>query len=171
MAIYCDNVPDFVLDACATEKGRITAVAYIRSDFEFTDPTDANEWQTGIDAGQIKIVKKVRGAKPVATPTEIDGFGLSRTKTVGFDRTADYAHENVEGNEDFYDVLNFDNSHRFAFVTADDKVWIGDSALANINADSVIEEGLDSIVYWQVSVQWSSNVIHKAYDIPTGIFT
>jgi len=168
--LYCDSIPSYVYDACATEKGRITGVAFIRCDFDFTDPTDANEWQTGIDAGQIHVIKSVRGAKPKATQTTIDGFGLQRTKTVGYERTATYQHTGVEGNEDFYDALNFDGSHRFAYVTADNKVWIGDSAVANVDADHVVEEGLDTIIYWDVAVDWSANTVHVAYDIPTGIF-
>ena len=74
--LYCDDIPAYVADDCTTLPGRITSVAYIRCDFEFTDPTDPDEWQTGIDAGQIHVIKKVRGEKPKATPTTIDGFGL-----------------------------------------------------------------------------------------------
>ncbi len=171
MSLYCDDLDEFVIDACTTEPGRITAVAYIRCDFEFTDPTDPTEWQAGIDAGQIKIIKDVRGAKPKGTQTTMDGFGLQRTNTVGDERTATYQHENVEGNEAFYNVLNFDSAHKFAYVPAGNKLWLGDTAIANVDADHVVDEALDSIIVWDVAVDWSSNAVHTAYDLPAGIFS
>lgn len=172
---YCsDPVPPYVPDACANEPGRVVAIAYIRTDFEFTNPEDETEWNTGIAAGQIIVINNTRGEKPKASPTTIDGFGLQRTRTVGYERTLTYQHSDVRGNEDFYDALNFSQNYRLAYVTPGEDslgvLWLTYAAVANVDADNVTPPEIDSIVHWDVAVSWSENKMAKSYTAPTGIF-
>lgn len=172
---YCSTpVPPYVPDACANEPGRVVAVAFIRTDFDFTDPTDPAEWTAGIAADQIIVINETRGEKPKASQTTIDGFGLQRTRTVGYERTLTYQHADVVGNEDFYDGMNFSQNYRMAYVTPGEDglgvLWLGYAAIANVDADNVTPPEIDSIIHWDVAVSWSDNKMHKAYDAPTGIF-
>lgn len=173
---YCsDPVPPYVPDACANDPSRVVAVAFIRSDFEFTDPTDAAEWTAGQAADQIIVINNTRGEKPKASPTTIDGFGLQRTRTVGYERTLSYQHPDVKGNEDFYDALNFSQNYRLAFVTPTSDgvgtLWLTYEAVANVDSDYVVGTEIDGLIHWDVAVSWSENKMAKSYDAPTGIFS
>ena len=173
MALYCDTpLPAFQEDICANAAGRILAVAYLRSDHAITDPTNSGQWNTGIGNGTVVIIKNVRGAKPKASPVQVDGFGRQKTRTVGFERTLTYSHPDVIGNEDFYNVLNFDSSHSIAYFTQDGSIWFppSDNPIANVDADAVVEEGLDTSIFWDVAVNWAAQDMNTAYTAPADVF-
>lgn len=173
MALYCNsNQPGIQQDLCAKEPGRITAVAYIRTDnATLSGYTTANEWISGVANGTIHIIKNVRGEKPKSSNVTSDGFGLQKTFNVGRDFTATYEHPDVVNNEDFYNALNYNNSFRFAYYTQGGKVWVGGSEVCNIDADYVISTALDSIIIWNVVVTWTAQSTPVAYTAPAGVFT
>jgi hypothetical protein len=171
MALYCDTpFPEFAEDICANEEGRIIGVAFMRSDHTVTDPTSLTQWQNAIAAGEVVVIKNVRGAKPKSTPVQIDGYGRQKTKNVGREFTATYSHPDVIGNEGFYNVANYDGSHSFWYYTQGNKIWSTGDAIANIDADTVVEEGLDTAIAWDVAISWADQDIPEAYDAPAGIF-
>jgi len=173
MALYCNsNQPGIQQDFCAKEPGRITAVAYIRTDNNtLSGYTTANEWLNGIANGTIHVIKNVRGEKPKSSVITADGFGLQKTYSVGRDFTATYEHPDVINNEDFYNAINYNNSFRFAYYTQGSRVWVGGSEVCNVDADYVITNALDSIITFNVSVKWSAQSMHVAYNAPLGVFT
>lgn len=171
--LYCDTpLPAYQEDICAGELGRIIAIAYLRSDAVMTTPTVSTEWTTGLANGTIVIIKNVRGAKPKGTATTIDGFGRTKTKTMSYDRSLTYSHPDVIDNVDFYDVLNYDGSHSIAYFTQSGHIWMppAGSPKANVDADYTIEEGLDSIIVWDVSVGWAAQGMNVPYVAPANIF-
>jgi len=174
MSLYCDTpLPAFEQDICANEEGRIIAIAYLRSDHAITDPTDSGQWNTGLGDGTVVIIKKVRGSKPTASPVTADGFGRQKTRTISYDRTLTYQHPDVIGNEDFYNVMNFDNSHQIAYFTQGGKIWMpptDEAPVVNVDADPLIEEGLDSSIVFDVTVGWASQKMHTAYVAPADVF-
>ena len=174
MSLYCDTpIPAFEQDVCANEEGRIIAIAYLRVDHQITDATVKAQWTAAIADGTAIIIQNVRGQKPVGSPVTKDGFGRQKTKTVSYDRTLSYQHPDVIGNEDFYDVLNFDNSHQIAYYTAGKKVWmppVDEEPVVNVDADPIIEEALDSDIVFDVQVGWAAQKMNTAFDAPTGVF-
>jgi len=171
--LYCDTpLPAFDEDICANVAGRIGAIAYLRSDHAITDPTNSGQWNTGIGDGTVVIIKNVRGSKPKASPVTIDGFGRQKSRTVGYERTLNYVHPDVLGNEDFYNILNFDSSHSVAYFTLDGSIWMPptDNPVANVDADPVIEEALDSSIVFNVDVNWAAQDMNIAYTAPNDIF-
>jgi len=173
MALYCDiALPTFEEDICANIEGRIGAVAFLRTDHAITDPTNSGQWNTGTANGTVVIIKNVRGAKPAATPLTIDGFGRQKTKTVGYERAATYSHPDVIGNEDFYNILNFDSSHTFAYFTLDGSIWMppSDNPIVNVDASPIIEEGIDTSIVFAVNLIWAAQDMHIASVAPADIF-
>lgn len=174
MSLYCNEpIPEFAADVCANEDGRIMAVAYLRADHAIVDPASKSEWDTAIADGTAIVIQNVRGAKPVGSPVTRDGFGRQKTSTVSYDRAASYQHPDVIGNEDFYNALNFDNSHLFAYYTAGKKIWMpptDESPIANIDGDIIVEETLDSSIVFDVQIGWASQKMNTAYDAPSGVF-
>ena len=174
MSLYCDiPLPAFVEDICANEEGRIIAVAYLRSDHAVTDPTNSGQWNTGIGDGTVVVIKNVRGDKPKSSPVQIDGFGRQKNRTVGYERSLNYQHPDVIDNENFYNILNFDSSHQIAYFTQGGKIWMPPSTeapIANVDADTVVEGGLDTSIIFDVAVTWSAQDMHTAYTAPADIF-
>ena len=151
MATYCSTaLPAYTEDICANLEGRIISVAYIRSDsnLDSTNYTDVDTWNTEITAGRVVVIKNVKGSKPKSTANEIEGFGRESSRTVGREFTANYMHPDVEGNEDFYNVLNYDSAHRFAYWVGGKRLFVVEEEYASIDADHVTEEANDSIAFW-----------------------
>jgi len=164
-SLYCSTpLPDYAEDICANEPGRIIAVAIMRSDHTVTDPTSASLWNSNITAGRVVILKNVRGDKPKSTDVQGDGFGRQQTRSISRDFVANYKHPSVIGNEDFYNVLNYDNGHSFWFYTQGQKIWDSGDAIANFDSDFTIEEGLNTFIMWDVTVTWSTEDIPVASD-------
>ena len=172
--LYCSTpIPEFVQDVCANEEGRIIAIAFLRVDHAIVDPASKSEWDAAIALGTAIIIKNVRGSKPVGSPVTADGYGRQKTKTISYDRTLAYQHPDVIGNEDFYDALNFDNSHLVAYYTAGKKIWMpptNEEPVADVNADPSIEDPLDSSIAFDVTVGWAAKGMHIATDAPSGVF-
>ena len=84
-----------------------------------------------------------------------------------------YQHPDVIGNEDFYNVLNLDNSHQVAYYTAGKKIWMpptDEEPVANVDADTIVEEALDSDIVFDVQVGWAAQKMNTSFDAPTGVF-
>jgi len=173
MALYCNSIqPGIQQDFCAKEPGRITAVAFIRTDnATLGGYTTAAEWIAGVANGTIHIIKNVRGEKPKSSVVTSDGFGLQKTYNVGREFTATYEHPDVINNEDFYNAANYNNSFRFAYYTAGGKIWVGGQETVNIDADYVVQTALDSVITWNVAVSWTAQNMPVAYNAPAGVFT
>lgn len=172
MALYCDtNVPGIQQNICAKEPGRITAVAFIRTDnTTLSGFTTAGEWVNGIANGTIHVIKNVRGEKPKSSPIQLDGFGEQKTFNVGRDFTCTFEHPDVINNEDFYNAFNYNNSHRFSYYTPGGRIWVNNDVVCNVDADYVITNALDSIIIWNVNVTWSTQNMHVAYNAPVSVF-
>ena len=171
MSLYCDDlVPAYQEDLCESEAGRIIAVAYLRTDAEIADYTSAAEWAADVLAGRAAVIRNVRGEKPKSAPTEIDGFGREDVRTTGRKFTATYESPDVLENVDYYNAMNFNSSYRFAYYTQSGHIWVVEDAIANVDADYVITNGIDSIITWSVEVKWSSKDMALPYTAPASIF-
>lgn len=165
-SLYCaDPIPAFQEDICANEEGRIIAVAIVRSDANvITDQTTLGTWQADIAAGRVIIIKNVRGTKPKSSAVDVDGFGRTQTISVSRDFTAQYFHPDVVGNEDFYNVLNYDRAHHFWYYTQGQLIWDSGDAFANFNGDHIVEEGLNTFIMFDVEVSWSGKDIPISFN-------
>lgn len=173
MALYCNTTqPGIQQDFCSKELGRITAIAFIRTDnATLSGYTTAAEWINGVANGTIHIIKNVRGEKPKSSAVKIEGFGTQKEFSVSRDFTLTYEHPDVVNNEDFYNAINYNNSFRVAYYTQGGKIWVGGSEVCNVDADYVIQQGLDTIIVENVTVTWSAQSTHIAYTAPANVFT
>ena len=75
------SIPRHYCNPCETpEHGRVRSVAFIASDFEFTDPSDPTEWQQGIDDEKIIIIAETNGSFDGGSEVETPGYGDQQTK-------------------------------------------------------------------------------------------
>lgn len=111
-------MPNHELVLCgAYNRGGISAIGILEEDAFGTGATFATaaDWSNGakyttaINAGDLKIIKNVRGTVPDASPVDVDnpvGCG-PQSLLAGFDFTATWMDANTtDGSIDFYNALN-----------------------------------------------------------------
>lgn len=167
----CDAVVgDHYCNPCdAIEHGRIRSVAYIKTDFEFSDPTDPNEWIAGIQAKDIIIIPEVNGSFDGGSEVEGPGYGDQQTKLVGYNFQLTFNDPNYKNNADFYNAIKRSRNYRLAFRT-ETQTHITTNAVSIVPKNPVTED-LTSEVVWNVLNKWSEGDLPVPYDTPEGIFT
>lgn len=151
------------------EHGRVRSVAFIKSDFEFTDPTNPTEWTAGIASKDIIIIPEVNGSFDGGSEVEAPGYGDQQTKLVGYNFQLTYNDPNYKNNADFYNALKRSRNYKLAYRT-ETQTHITDNNVSVIPKNPVAED-LTSEVVWNVIVKWSQGDLPVPYDTPTGIFT
>lgn len=166
----CDvEVGQHYCNVCPTpELGRIRSVAFIKTGFEFNDPTDPTEWELGISNMDIIIIPQTNGSFDGGTEVESAGYGDQSTKLVGYNFTATYGDPDYKDNAAFYNTLKRSRNYRFAYRT-ENLVHITDSAVSVI-PKSPVGEDINSEVVWSVLVKWSEADLPVPYVAPAGIF-
>jgi hypothetical protein len=164
------SVPDHYCNPCETlEHGRIRSVAFIASDFEFTDPSDPDEWEAGIAAKKIIVIPEVNGTFDGGSEVETAGYGDQQTKLVGYNFQSTFNDPNYKLNADFYNAVKLSRNYRYAYRT-ETQVHLTTNTVSIIPKNPVTED-LTSEVVWNVLVKWSEGDLPVPYDMPTGIFT
>lgn len=166
----CDQaVPQHDCNPCEEkEKGRIGSVAFIKRDFEFTDPTNPVEWRNGIDAHDIIMIPQVLGSFDGGSEVESTGYGRQASNLVGYNFTANFKDPNYVTNCEFYNALKNSRQYRFAYVTSR-SVHITTNPVTVIPKNPVTED-LNSDVVWDVTVKWSEADLPCPFAMPAGIF-
>jgi hypothetical protein len=158
---YCDN--------CAEpEAGRVRGVAFIRYSFDFIDPTDRNEWLTGMANGDIIVVPLVRGTYDGGAPVTADGFGYKTKELIGFNNKLTYVDPIYKLNRDFYNLIMMSGEWKFAFTTATQVHLV--AVPVTVSPLNPITDALGSSVVWSVDVEWGDIVLPEIYDKPEQIF-
>lgn len=119
------DIPDHELIPCGGAlRGGNSAFAFISTNHGFTDPSDPAEWEAQIAAGNVKIVKDVRGDVPAPSPVETDTFSACGPETSldGYDRTMNFVSRHVTpSNIDFVNAINGQQGY-FAYWNCDNKM-------------------------------------------------
>ena len=114
----CSALPDHELVDCGNyRRGGISAIDILEEDAFGTGGTFVNpaDWENGAKyfaaeaAGDLKIIRNIRGTVPDASPVDVDnpvGCG-PQSLLAGFDFTATWMDANTtDGAIDFYNALN-----------------------------------------------------------------
>ena len=166
----CDVlVPAHLCDPCeAKEKARVSGVAFIRTSFEFVDPTDPVEWQTGLNAEDIILIPEVLGSFDGGSEVESAGYGRQSTNLTGYNFVLNFKDPNYKQNGDYYNALKNSRAFKVAFVTSS-QLHISDDAVSVIPKNPITENLTDDVV-WDVTVKWAGPDLVTPGDIPAGIF-
>lgn len=174
MAVYypadnCANqIPEHFCDPCTPkELGGVRTAGFIKSNFVFTDPSSASEWNNGFVSTprNIILIPEVYGTFDGGTPLESQGFGDNPTSLDGYDFTVQFFDPNFIGNCDFYDTLKNDrNGYKFFFRTGS-QVWLSDKTVTVIPKSPVAQD-IKSKVLWDVTVKWTSANLPCSYPSP-----
>lgn len=163
------SVPNHYCNPCETpEHGRVRSVAYIANDFEFTDPSDPNEWEAGILAKKIIVIPEVNGNFDGGSEVETPGYGDQQTRLTGYNFQLTYNDPNYSLNADFYNAIKKARIYKFAYRT-ETKIHLTVNTVSTIPKNPV-QDDLTSEVVWNVLVKWSEGDLPIPYDVPAGIF-
>src|SRR5688572_10644649 len=123
MSVYypanCDDlVPAHICDPCEEiEGGRIRSMAFIKTTFAFTDPTDPTEWEAGFASGDIILIPQTNGTFDGGAEVEAPGFGDQVTRLTGFNYQIQYQDPNYRQNCAFYNALKNSRQYKAAYRT------------------------------------------------------
>ena len=157
----CSDCPD-------PEGGRVRAIAFIKDDYEFSDPTSYTEWYNAINNGDVIIVPNTRGTFDGGSPVEGPGYGDQSTKYIGTNYSLTYYDENYADNRDFYQNMKRFQNYRVAYKT-ETKIHMTDK-VCQVLPKAPIAVDTASQVVWEVMVKWSSDSEPTPYTAPDGIF-
>lgn len=174
MAIYypadCEvEIPEHVCDPCeAFEKGKIRAVAFIKKTFEFTDPTNPTEWQTGLNNHDIIIIPAVIGTFDGGTEVLGPGYGDQSESLLGYDFVATVRDPNYVSNCLFWNLIKNSRLYKFFYKTGT-QGHISENP-ATIIPKNPVTEDINSIVEWNATIKWKGSDAPCPFDAPAGIF-
>lgn len=156
-------------DECAdVENGRIRSVAFIASDFEFTNPSNAQEWIDGMEAGDIIVIPATNGVFDGGVPNMGQGYGDQEEKYLNSTFTLTYKDPNYKLNCDFYEAKKRSSRWKIAYRTST-LVHISD-ATASFSPKAPVADDMKSEVVWEVESKWTSSNFPCPYDTPDGVF-
>jgi hypothetical protein len=174
MSVYypsnCDDlIPDHICDPCEElEGGGVRSIAYYKSDFSFTDPSNPVEWQNGFASGDIILIPQTKGTFDGGAEVESPGYGDQVTRLTGYNFQLQYQDPNYKQNCAFYNALKNSRQYKAAYRTAT-QIHIIDATVQVIPKNPVQEDKTTEVV-WDVIVKWSGQSLPCPYDVPPGIF-
>jgi len=169
------QVPPFVDIACEVESGRINAFALItqeKGELADASPTllATPSFYTDEDyAADVIIYQSVSGGYSAADAT-ISGKGNQQERLGGKKHTATMRVEGVKGNEGHFNKLNISTNYRVVLITDDYQVLLFSTTNCSISANIVLEDSLESILEWDVVINWSDILLPVTSDVPLGVF-
>lgn len=175
MAIYypgdnCQSsVPEHLCDPCLTkELGGVRGVAFVPSDFTFTNPSSDAQWVAAVAAGAI-IIPETNGTFDGGTAQEGLGFGDNPTSLDGYDFVLQFFDPNYKGNCDHYDNLkNARGQFKVAFIT-ETQLHLS-SRTVTVLPKNPIAADVKSKVLWDVTVKFTQQNLVCSFDKPSTIF-
>lgn len=176
MSIYypgaeaCANAtPSYTMNCCPTkELGRVRHIAWISNVVPTSfDPTDAGEWNTWIEAGEIFVIADTRGSTDGGSWSESDGFGDTVTELEGFTEVVSYTDRNFNDNQANYNAIAASKSYRVAFFT-ETKGWISDNP-ATYKPKRPINADAKQAVYGEIEVSYTQKLMPIPFTYPQSI--
>lgn len=163
------EIPQYTCTPCGDyEYSRIRSMAFVKTSFSFTDPSDPTEWNTALAAGDAIVLYAVSGSYDGGSTTESPGFGDQETINAGTTHVITYRDPNVADNCDFYNAIKYSSQYTAWFKTSS-KIWSADAPVT-ITPKAPVTDDIKAVMAYEVTVKWSNPDMPCPYDIPDGIF-
>lgn len=175
----CAELPDHVTAGCNEfRKGGISAFAIMKQGHGITDFTSAAQWNAAIAAGDVNIIKNVKGIVPEATPVEGENPVPCGAETILdlLDQSATWKDFNVNSfNDSFYQSLNLASGRSIAFYYCEEEeIRVVDTGNVTFKAlPATSPESNREKQFYPVSASWTNkpDEFPVLYNAPAGIFT
>lgn len=165
-------IPDYTCSPCSTyEYGRIRSVAFVKSNYSITDPSNPTQWSNAVNTRNAFVIWATSGTFDSAIE-ELVGFGDAETVNGGMTHTLVFKDPNVQngvqGNCDFYNAIKDSNEYTVYFRTSS-RLWYA-GAPVTITPKMPVADDLKSVLTYEVTVKWQSSVMPCSSAVPPGIF-
>lgn len=164
-------IPEYTEPGCDPELGSIVAAALVHESIEFTDISDADEWDAGVYPGDINIYSPARGSYDGGSDNSVTGKGKQAQRIIGRTHSATFRVDGTKENRDHWNAMNASNEHKFAFVVGQDFATLYYVPVnVTVSAKLPVEEDINSERDVEVTIQWSDFDIPEVHDAPSGVF-
>lgn len=171
----CDEtLGQHLLNECGEEiQGGVKDCVILECNHTVTDPSNATEIQSNIDAGTATLIKNVKISLPAPSPVMVaSNVACSTDKLVTYDRTLSLMDGNVnDSNVDFYNRLLAGQSKGGIIIhecAANKVTWIDDEI--KFVGGRVIPENDNEFQRFEITGNWRSKYEGNIFDVPPGIF-
>jgi len=166
----CDHdLPLHICNDCnVPEHGRVRSVAFIKKTFRFTDPSNPQEWRSGIIDGDIIIIPQVLGSYNGGEPVEGPGYGDTISKITGYNFELAFKDPNYTDNAGFYNAIK--RNHIWLIAFRSETLTHMSTNTISIVPKNPITENLNDEVVWDVIVKFSQADLPEPFPTPDGIF-
>jgi len=165
----CESViPPHTCDPCIPkEYGRVRAVAFVKSSYEFSDITNPTEWEQAIDDGNVILIPAVHGNLPEPSEQVGPGYGDTTETLLGFEFTLTYYDPNYADNCDFYNEIKRTQSYRLMYKSSSKGHLTGTTV--TVIPKAPIEDDINTEVVWAVQVKWKDADHACPFDFPESV--
>jgi hypothetical protein len=179
MSTICtvEDLDDHEVLGCGYRKGGILAIGILKSGHGITDFESAIETQAAIDAGDLKIIKSVKGIYPAASPIEGENPIACGAETIldGFDNTVTWKDFNVtNANDLFYAQLNRSAFTGIIFYYCQEQeIRVIEKSVTFVALPAESPESNKEKQLYNITAKWSTSVNDEfptLYDAPAGIY-
>ena len=178
LAYDCGALPQHVIQQCNNyRKGGISAIAIINTEAAIADFTDATAWKSAIDAGDVHIIKNIKGTFPKASVVEGENVVACGAEKMldGFNGSFTWKDFNVNAdNDNFYATLNVKRAFLAIYYCNEQEIRVFDPAglvnfatpWATAPEGSKDKQVYDATAMWFAPADWYPAL----YPAPANIF-
>lgn len=160
---------------CTIESGRINAIAFVteeKATLADADPAlweDPSFWTTETYNGDILIHQETSGSY-AAAPATVAGKGSQQERNSGNVHTLTIRLESVKNNNDYMNDLMVSQNYRVAFIGDLYNTMFVSTTNCRITPVMILDDDINSINEWELTISWSDIRQAESYDLPAGIF-
>lgn len=163
---------------CGWRKGGISALGVLKADHGITDFSNATQTNDAITAGNLRIIKSIKGAFPAASPVEGENPVACGSETIldGFDFTTTWRDFNVTpDNNEFYRLLNNSEfSGLILYHCEDHELTVIERGVSFVALPAQSPESNKEKRFYEVTAKWSASANDDfptlIEDAPDGIY-
>ena len=172
----CGILPEHEQVACGLYlKGGISAVGILESDHTITDFSNPSQYTANITAGNLRIIRNIRGNVPEASPVEGDNPVGCGPDTIlnGFNWTAQWMDANATSdNISFYSQLNTRLTYLILYLCGSNEVMVVENPTNYIALPVMVPANNKELQMLNVTARASlqPNDLPQKYTAPAGVF-
>ena len=172
MSVYYPTCADTITDPLCTdcpevERGRVRGLAFKKSDFSFTDITDATEWDNAIADKNVYVFPAVHGTF-AQTEVEGTGFGDQEVTMDGYENVLEVFEPNYNQNWGFWNTIKNSRNWEAIYVT-ESKMHVA-SEICTVIPKQPVDDDLTARVVWAVTVKWKQEDLLEPQAKPGNVF-
>lgn len=143
-------------------------MALYKKSSPFVNMADAAEWNTKIDAGDVRIIYGITGSFAAGDPEQLTGFGEQEFENGQATNEITWRDPNVIQDNDFYNALPRTNEWVMVFKT-ENYIWDCHN-VASFKTRPIVTDNIKEVVVYEAIGSYPDDDLPTPYAVPAGIF-